>query len=378
MRVIINESTLLEILSQEFDESVGVPSNMQNAAKQIEIDFFQKIRTIKTSDFKEELFRGEDLGVSANMDLRGPYQVADMVIDVINVSLEVTLGDSSTIPEIYGFAASSQSYLDYDKIQLKDVSVEGGKAEMYVRYVLPSPFNVQELIKVSNEMGTTVSDNFAHELMHVYEIFKKKTERVTRRSGYAAAADRTNFHIKTVNDFFFNQYYIDDIESTVRPSELAMIMKNNDVKADKFKDFLFGNETYKQLKQIQGFTFEKFKEDIRNEMPRVNKLLDHINSPIVNGTDDEKINEILRIAYSHFSMQKIKKMKEHLTANFFDQIQFPAHKKAFMDKYYNRVARFKNHPEEFFKYEEKRFQEKATKVIKRIAKLYAIAKRDED
>ena len=77
-------------------------------------------------------------------------------------------------------------------------------------------------------------------------------------------------------------------------------------------------------------------------------------------------------------MQKIKKMKEYLTANFFDQIQFPENKKAFLDKYYNRVARFKNNPEDFFKYEEKRFQEKATKVIKRIARLYAIAKRNED
>lgn len=373
MRVIFNESTLLEILSQEFDESVGVPSNMENAAKQIEIDFFRKIETIKVSNFSKT----KD-GVAAMLQLRGPYQVADMVIDVIDVNLEVTLGDSSTTPEIYGFAAASQSYLDYDKIQLKDVSVEGGKAEMFVRYVLPTPFNVLELFKVSNEMGATVSDNFAHELMHLYEIFKKKTERITRRSEYAAASDRPNYYIKTVNDFFFNQYYIDDIESTVRPSELAMVMKNNDVKADKFKDFLFGNETYKQLKKIQGFTFEKFKEDIINEMPRVDKFLDYIDSPVINGTDDEKIREVLKVAYSHFSMQKIKKMKEYLTANFFDQIQFPENKKAFLDKYYNRVARFKNNPEDFFKYEEKRFQEKATKVIKRIARLYAIAKRNED
>jgi hypothetical protein len=183
-------------------------------------------------------------------------------------------------------------------------------------------------------------------------------------------------------------------ENLVRTTEVASQMKSLGVTKKGFEEFIKNERVYKELLQIKNYTFEKFISDIKERMERVDALLDHVGIDYSNMTDDEKIETVLEIVYQdsvnhkmNIFMQMTSEHSDMLIdmANSFGALPSFLETKAkqlektneVRQKFLNYAIKYKNNPVKFFEDEIENFSYLANKFLKRVIKLYAMAKDDE-
>jgi hypothetical protein len=94
-------------------------------------------------------------------------------------------------------------------------------------------------------------------------------------------------------------------------------------------------------------------------------------------TDDEIIDELLRIVYVNLVNQKIDIARRMMTTSGFEDLMgFIGNKQDFFDKIATGFIKYESRPLDFFKDEEKRFKMISEKMMKKISKLFAMAKVD--
>jgi hypothetical protein len=189
-------------------------------------------------------------------------------------------------------------------------------------------------------------------------------------------------------------YYISGIENLVRPTEVAYKLKRKNITKSQFKEFLENNVVYKELVEIKNFTFEDFINRLKESEDRLDGLIDHIGEDPSNMTIDEKINRVLEVAYVDLvnnRMQMFMTMTEH---GMDDMIKFGTQlgilppelegnlegiqkTDAIRQKFLKYAMKYEKNPTKFFEDEIENFQYVANKMIKKISKLYAMAKDDE-
>ena len=130
-------------------------------------------------------------------------------------------------------------------------------------------------------------------------------------------------------------------------------------------------------------------------MKRVDALLDHVDEDPTDMTDEEKVHRVLELVYINISNIRIDtfmemvRNKEDVVKNFLQQLMggLPAilqqdDDEEKMNKLKRRfisfVSKYENDPLKFFQDECKNFNFMATKVLKNIGKLYALAKDDDE
>jgi hypothetical protein len=189
-------------------------------------------------------------------------------------------------------------------------------------------------------------------------------------------------------------YYIHSIENLVRPVEVASLMKSKNITKSKFLDFLQTNRVFKELVEIKNFTFEDFINQLKENEDRLDALLNHIGEDPSNMNIDQKIDRVLEVTYIDLvnnRMEMFVRMTEH---HMDDMIKFgaqlgllPSHLKKdakklqktdeIRQKFLSQTIKYEKNPTKFFKDEIENFQYIANKMLKKISKLYAMAKDDE-
>ena len=87
----------------------------------------------------------------------------------------------------------------------------------------------------------------------------------------------------------------------------------------KFKEFLENNRVYRELVEIKNFTFDDFISQLKEQEERLDKLIEHVGEDPSNMTVDEKINQVLEIAYIDLvnnRMELFMIMTEHAMDDF--------------------------------------------------------------
>jgi hypothetical protein len=215
----------------------------------------------------------------------------------------------------------------------------------------------------------------AHELGHSYNDFKKQYKSSKEIVRYAGIS-RTNFPFEPINEFLHKLYYIHQIENLVRPIEVASMMKSGEIDREGFAKFLTDNSTYKKLKEIEEFSFDKMKDELKSDSDRIRQFLENIG---LKGTKklsaDKLVDELLRIVYVNLSNNTISSLQHVMSTNPIEQILgFREDKsKMFMDLA-QFFSRFQDNYEAFYRYEEKNFKHTANKIKKKLLRLYDLAK----
>jgi predicted CopG family antitoxin len=189
-------------------------------------------------------------------------------------------------------------------------------------------------------------------------------------------------------------YYIHAIENLVRPTEVAYSMKRKNITKSQFKDFLENNRVYKELVQIKNFTFDDFISRLKEQEERLDKLIEYIGEDPSNMTIDEKINKALEIVYIDLvnnRMELFMTMTEHSYDDFLkfglqlgllpdgakEKLEGLHKTNQIRQKFLSQTTKYEKNPTKFFEDEFEKFNYVANKMLKKISKLYDMAKDDE-
>jgi hypothetical protein len=226
----------------------------------------------------------------------------------------------------------------------------------------------------------------AHELMHRFRRSKKSKGLAGNTADYQTyASGRLNFGIPVINEFMRYSYFIQNEENVVRPTEIASRMIQNGITKEKFYEFIMKDETIKELKKIQNFSFEYLIQSLYNQMDKVFELLEHAGEKPKENSPEENIKIVLELVYINLSGLKVGFFENMVLSHeeqmfskmgplsqLFGGKEPTEDKSKVLKKYKNHVTKYADREMDFFKDECERFNYVATKLIKRISKVYSL------
>lgn len=375
MKIIISESQLKYI-----NEALGIPDNILDAAELIYDKITQDIKTIK---YKED----DGYEFENNVDITLGHK-KKIKIDkfVLKIDIENLLKDGSK-PEIISMGMGQTFMFDSDI--LMKITKPSTNAQLHITFAVADDWEPKDLYNAFiHNKGESIS-SIAHELKHKYDKQSKKTDLIGKDAEYQATQQYGSFGIPAIDNVFMRYlYYINATESLVRPVEVGSELRSGNISKSQFMDFLNNNRVYKELKEIADYSYEKLVDSLISQMGRVEALLDHADIDYEDMSDEEKINEIFGIVYATLVNTKMSIFVD-MTTNRRDE--FINMLRQFMGvdenedkiekvrrKFFNYLVKFQKDPTQFFKSEIDNFNYFARKMLKKISKLYALAKDDEE
>jgi hypothetical protein len=266
--------------------------------------------------------------------------------------------------------------------------------ELTITFAVGENWEPEGLIRKMEEERDEQVASLAHEIKHKYDKQSKQFGLIGPDAIYQATQRRGNFGIPVLDRVFFRyMYYIHGIENLVRPVEVASLMKSKNITKSQFREFIENSRVYRELVQIKNFTFEDFISQLKENEDRLDALLNHIGEDPSDMTIDQKIDRVLEVAYIDLvnnRMEMFVRMTEH---HMDDMIKFgsqlgllPKHLEKgvkqlektdeIRQKFLSYVMKYEKNPTKFFEDEIENFQYIANKMIKKISKVYALAKDD--
>ena len=164
------------------------------------------------------------------------------------------------------------------------------------------------------------------------------------------------------------------MENLVRPTEFASLMKTHDIDKKAFYNFLTNSKMYTMMKDINNFTYEGLRSDLKNYIPEIDRVLNNVTDKTFD-SDEEKIDEILRLVYINLVNNTLDMAKSLMTNNFFeDMMGFRGEKDVLFKKIVKSVIKFESNIKNFYLYEEQKFKYISGIMMKKLSKLYSMAK----
>jgi hypothetical protein len=380
MKIIITESQLKFI-----NEALGVPDSILTAAEEM---FDIVVNDVKSIDEKEDTY-----AFSGDLD----FELGDkkkIVIDGYELTVNVEELDGYNGNVLIMSMGMGQSFNFDREVMMKRIE-PSTTAEIEITFGVSENWEPHELYDTIMKERVKHLSAIAHELKHKYDKQAKELDLVGRDAEYVATQRMSTFGIPIIDHKFFRyMYYISIAENLVRTTEVASELKSKNITKSQFKEFLENNNVYKEFIEIKNFTFNSLIEGMKEQMNRVDALLEHIGADPENMSENEKIDEVLHLVYVNLVNLRMGIFNDMISdksdeiRNFLKQISgnIPSfmedEDKEKMDnlrnKFLNYLIKFQNDPTGFFEAECEKFNYIATKMLKKISKLYALAKDDNE
>jgi hypothetical protein len=381
MRNIVITESQLRIIT----EALGVPDNILDAADMLYDIVERDIKSIR--DIQDEY----------NFDGEIEFELGDkkkIKIDSYTLTVKIEeIDDEEGVLDIISMGMEGAFGFNRD-VYMKE-NEPSTILGLTITFAVGENWKPEGLIQKMEEERDEHVASLAHEIKHKYDKQSKQFGLIGQDAEYQATQRRGSFGIPVIDRVFFRYlYYISGIENLVRPTEVAYKLKRKNITKSQFKEFLENNVVYKELVEIKNFTFEDFINRLKESEDRLDGLIDHIGEDPSNMTIDEKINRVLEVAYVDLvnnRMQMFMTMTEH---GMDDMIKFGTQlgilppelegnlegiqkTDAIRQKFLKYAMKYEKNPTKFFEDEIENFQYVANKMIKKISKLYAMAKDDE-
>lgn len=382
MRNIVITESQLRIIT----EALGVPDNILDAADMLYDVVEQDIKTINTIQDEYD-FDGEinfELGDKKKIKIDSytlTVKIEEIedeggggVLDIISMGMEGGFGFNR---DVYMKETESSTTL-----------------ELSITFAVGENWEPEELIQKMEEERDEHVSSLSHEIKHKYDKQSKQFGLMGLDAEYQATQRRGTFGIPAIDSVFYRfMYYIHAIENLVRPTEVAYSMRRKNITKSQFKEFLENNRVYKELLEIKNFSFDDFISQLKEQEERLNKLLEHVGEDPSNMTIDEKIKRVLEVVHIDLVNNKMDlfvEMTTHSSDNFLrmaldigllppnaeKNIEGIKKTNEIRQKFFNYVIKYQENPTKFFENEFKNFNFVANKMLKKISKLYAMAKDD--
>ena len=379
-KIIITESQLRLIA-----EALGVPDNILDAADMLYDVVEQDIRSIDTIE-DEYKFDGK---IKFEMGDKKKIKVNSYELTVNIEKIE----DEEGVLDIISMGMGGMFGFNRD-IYMKE-NQPSKTLDLSITFAVGENWKPEDLIKKMEEERDEQVSSLAHEIKHKYDKQAKRHGLIGQDAEYQATQRRGNFGIPAIDRVFYRyMYYISGIENLVRPTEVAYGMKRKNITKSKFREFLENHRVFKELVEIKNFTFDDFISQLKSQENRLDALIDHIGEDPSDMSVDEKINKVLEVAYIDLVNNKMDlfvTMTEHAMDDFLkfgaqlgmlpsgaeEKLKELEKTNEIRQKFLKFAMKYENNPKKFFEIEFEKFNYVANKMLKKISKLYAMAKDDE-
>jgi hypothetical protein len=341
-------------------ERLGVPEGILDIAEEI----YPKILLSIGDNDTVEMLKNSSIYVN------GDFNINDFNFNRILFNYKIFESDDL---EIIGMSQSTNSKLT-DKYKLKTIPSDG-MVELTIFISGPKSIkglNIKDLLEENKKI---VISSLSHELKHSYDDYKGGLGDVQLRSNYDVYTKK-RFGIKPIDSFLERLYFTSSIESLVRPTEVASLLKMGNITKKEFYDFIKNDRTYKLLTELSKFNIEDWRNEIKEYIPEIIEFFESLEVEGVDVLDeDEIVDEFLKVCYV-----VIKNWKTEETHNIFVNkeieylIGFIPEKEQMFRKHLNKINRFGNDYKKYYEYEAKTIRYVADNLRKKIAKLFDMAK----
>jgi hypothetical protein len=374
-KIIITERQMDLIVKKLLSEAVGVPENILEEGRKLFEIVKDQLKTLKTNGSEYEI---EDIQIDLN--------VSDVNFNNLNLMVKVDEIEEYDGDEALIASMGVGNEFNFDEGIMMQVNAETSTIDLYVQFIVSENWDTNDLYDAFVKDKTHSVSVMSHELMHRFRRSKKPKGLAGDTADYQAySSSGLNFGIPVMGDFMRYSYFIQNEENVVRPTEVASRMVEMGITREQFYNFITEDQVFKELKQIQNFSFEYLINSLKEQMERVDALLEHAGEDIDGVSDDEKIRMVLELVYINLSNAKMEAFErfvltrqEHMFSRLgpFAQLMGakpPSENKVtLLKKYHNHVTKYANREIEFFKDECERFNYISTKLMKRIAKIYSL------
>ena len=381
MRNIVITESQLRIIT----EALGVPDNILDAADMLYDVVEQDIKTINTIQDEYD-FDGE-----INFEL-GDKKKIKIDSYTLTVKIEEIEDEKGGVLDIISMGMEGGFGFNRD-VYMKETE-SSTTLELSITFAVGENWEPEELIQKMEEERDEHVSSLSHEIKHKYDKQSKQFGLMGLDAEYQATQRRGTFGIPAIDSVFYRfMYYIHAIENLVRPTEVAYSMRRKNITKSQFKEFLENNRVYKELLEIKNFSFDDFISQLKEQEERLDKLLEHVGEDPSNMTIDEKIKRVLEVVHIDLVNNKMDlfvEMTTHSSDNFLrmaldigllppkaeKNIEGLKKTNEIRQKFFNYVIKYQENPTKFFENEFKNFNFVANKMLKKISKLYAMAKDD--
>ena len=376
MKIILTENQY-KILN----EALGVPEGILDAAS----DLYEIVGYFIKGIYEKK----EEYIFNRSVDLN----IADYHIDTLDLHVNVHHVDEyEGKPEIASMGMG-QNFTYNRKVQLK-VQLLDSEIELHMTFVVGDEWETEDLYEKFTQDRSETESTLAHELKHKYDKQKKQFDLIGNDASYQTYSKANlRFGVPEIdNKFMRYNYFMQAVESLVRPTEFASRMRQKRIKKSQFLDFLKEDKAFKEMLDIRNYSFDQFINGLKKQMDRVDGLLKHIGHFNENMDEDEKINLFLKLVYVNLVNNKIE-LFDQMTSSPLDSLR-SLFSNAFGSgilpkdeeeknlenvrrKYINYLTKYEKNPIMFFKDRCEQLSYDANKIIKKIGKLYAMTEDDQ-
>ena len=366
MKIRIKESQYIKL-----NEAVGVPTNIVEVAQQL---YDKIISEIKPNDDIKSF-------INKKIKLKGTFQINDYKFKTIKVIFDVDDINDYNNPEgeLPRIQLLGMSHRGKVKINAKfnyDSVHNMNNVDLSIKFAIDNDVTTQEVIDEFKKEKTLMVSSLAHELKHAYDDYVKPTVNTHQRVDYKIGSQRKFGNIPPLNNLLGYMYFAHTTENLVRATELYAALEENGITKKDFYKFITNHKVYENYKKGANLSYEKLREDLKTIIPQIKETFDDndIDYP-ENASDDEMVNITLQQFFKTLLQWKAGSMKEFLSDNFFEaMIGFSGNKQRYFDKYLDKITRFGEDYERFFKYEINQTRNICFKMTKKLSKLYSLLK----
>ena len=341
-------------------EALGVPDNLVNLASTLYSALVDRIPNNGTFDnLQNEVF-----------EFGGKFNIADYKFKGVKFILELHENDDI---DILGLSTRNLSRVT-KKFKIK-TKVNHGVLDISMVFAVPKNVKGKDLKKFLIDSKVEIVGSISHELKHYYDNFVKPKGPMRDRAKYESLTRNKFASITPLNLFLHHSYFVHRIENLVRASEFAGALEAGEVTKEGFLEFLRNHSVYQKLKEIQNFTYEGLRQSLLEDMPEIKDVFTHNGIDYDGLTDDEIVDRTLEVFLNNLQQWEAETVERRLTDSPMESLLgFRGDKRKFFIKYLNSMKPHGENFKQYFENEEKKFKFVTTNMIKKIAKLYDMAK----
>jgi hypothetical protein len=374
-KIIITENQFNQLTKKLLSESVGVPENILDEARELYEIVKDQLKNLTSIEGEYEI-----------VDIPIDMTISDVNFTHLNLMVKVDELDEYDGDEALIASMGVGNEFNFDEGIMMQINTETSSIDLYVQFIVSENWDESNLYDAFVKDKTHTISVMSHELMHRFRRSKKPKALAGETADYQAySSSGLNFGIPVLSEFMRFSYFIQNEENVVRPTEVASRMIEMGITREQFYNFITEDQAFKELKQIQNFSFEYLINSLKEQMDRVDGLLEHAGEETEDKSEDEKIRMVLELVYINLSNAKMANFERYiLTRNemMFSQLgpfaqlmgakQPSENKVKLLNKYKNHVTKYANREMDFFKDECERFNYEATKLMKKISKIYSL------
>jgi len=354
------------IIKNILNEALGVPEGILESAERLYKMCFSRI-----SKITDPILNGSDKE-DYKFIIRSKFKISDYTFTKINLTINFVETDQVDTVELYSMGINHQSQFNDRLLKLITI-MSPNEVSISIQFALTDTAKISDVIELCKRSKDIMTASLSHELKHAYDHYKKPTQSITQISKYQGL-QKTGFQIKPISVFLYYLYFVHGVENLVRPTELSSLMKSNKIGKKDFYDFLTNSKMYTMMKNINNFTYEGLKSELKDYIPQIDEILDRVNEKTFN-TDEEKIDEILRLVYVNLINNTLNTTKSIMVNNFTESmLGFAGEKDELFRKIVKSVLKFEDNEKKFYLFEEKKFKHISGIMMKKLSKLYSMAK----